>query len=366
MPIATRRDIGQFLIGSMPGTRIPVELRSLAREFDLGGVILFSRNIEVPEQVAELSAESEALGRTMPAWVSVDQEGGRVARLKEPFTRWPPMATLGRAGKQSEPLAERFAKALANELLAVGISLDYAPVLDIHTNPKNPVIGDRALADKAEDVAKLGRVIIRALQGAGLAACGKHFPGHGDTSTDSHLELPLVEHAPDRLRAIEFEPFRAAIAEQVAFIMTAHVLVPSLDERRPASLSPEIVQKLLRDELKFDGVILSDDLEMKAVSATHDIPEAAVDAIAAGCDALLICSGDVDLQGRTLEALVRATETGRISVTRYADAFARLTRAKQRFLMGDRPGPSARIKALRGVLGTEAHQLVAAEMAAYL
>jgi beta-N-acetylhexosaminidase len=350
----------------MPGTSLPVELRSLAREFDLGGVILFSRNIEAPEQVAEVSAECEALGRELPGWVSVDQEGGRVARLKAPFTKWPPMATLGRAGKDSERLAERFAKALADELLAVGITLDYAPVLDIHTNPKNPVIGDRALADKAEDVAKLGRVIIRALQGAGLAACGKHFPGHGDTSTDSHFELPLVEHAPDRLRAIEFEPFRAAIAEQVAFIMTAHVLVPSLDEHRPASLSPDIVQALLRDELKYEGVILSDDLEMKAISARHDVPEAAVDAIRAGCDGILICSGDIDLQGRTLEALVRATESGRIPVKRHDDAFGRLKRAKQRFLLGNRPGPTARIRALKGVLGREEHQLVAAEMAEYL
>jgi beta-N-acetylhexosaminidase len=366
MPLATRRDIGQFLIGSMPGPTIPVELRSLAREFDLGGVIFFSRNIEAPEQVAELAAESEALGREMPAWVSVDQEGGRVARLKEPFTKWPPMATLGRAGKAAELLAARFAKALAAELMAVGITLDYAPVLDIHTNPKNPVIGDRALAERAEDVSRLGRVIIRSLQDAGLAACGKHFPGHGDTSTDSHLELPLVEHPPDRLRAIEFEPFRAAIAEQVAFIMTAHVLVPSLDEQRPASLSPDIVQKLLRDELKFDGVILSDDLEMKAISAKHDVPEAAVDAIRAGCDAVLICSGDVDLQGRTLEALVRAVESGRISAKRHDDAFARLRLAKQRFLVGDRPGPTARIKTLRTVLGREEHQLVAAEMADFL
>ncbi len=366
MPLATRRDIGQYLIGSMPGTSLPVELRSLAREFDLGGVILFSRNIEAPEQVAELSADCELLGRTTPAWVSVDQEGGRVARLKEPFTKWPPMATLGRAGQGSEALAERFAKALADELLAVGITLDYAPVLDIHTNPKNPVIGDRALAERAEDVAKLGRAIIRALQGAGLAACGKHFPGHGDTSADSHFELPLVEHPPDRLRAIEFEPFRAAIAEQVAFIMTAHVLVPSLDETRPATLSPEIVQRLLRDELRFDGVILSDDLEMKAVSTRYAVPEAAVDAIRAGCDGLLICSGDVDLQGRTLEALVRAVESGQIPATRHDDAFARLKRAKQRFLLGDRPGPRTRIKQLRGILGREEHQLVAAEMAAYL
>jgi beta-N-acetylhexosaminidase len=366
MPLATRRDIGQFLIGSMPGTTMPVELRSLAREFDLGGVILFSRNIEAPEQVVELSAESEALGRDVPAWVSVDQEGGRVARLKAPFTKWPPMATLGRAGQASEALAERFAKALADELLAVGITLDYAPVLDIHTNPKNPVIGDRALAERAEDVARLGRVIIRALQTAGLAACGKHFPGHGDTSGDSHFELPIVEHPPDRLRAIEFEPFRAAIAEQVAFIMTAHVLVPSLDETRPATLSPDIVHKLLREELRFDGVILSDDLEMKAVSSKYDVPEAAVDAIRAGCDGLLICSGDTDLQGRTLEALVRAVESGHIPATRHDDAFARLRRAKQRFLIDQRPGPGARIKQLRHILGREEHQLVAAEMAAYL
>src|SRR5688572_14652827 len=366
MPLATRRDIGQYLIGSMPGRSVPAELRSLAREFDLGGVILFSRNIEAPEQVAEVSAESEALGRTSPAWVSVDQEGGRVARLKEPFTKWPPMATLGRAGKQSEALAERFAKALAEELIAVGITLDYAPVLDIHTNPKNPVIGDRALADRAEDVARLGRVIIRTLQGAGLAACGKHFPGHGDTSTDSHFELPLVEHDPDRLRAIEFEPFRAAVAEQVAFIMTAHVLVPALDEQRPASLSPAIVQQLLRDELKFEGVILSDDLEMKAVSAKYAVPDAAVDAIRAGCDAVLVCSGDVDLQARTLEALVKAVESGVIPAKRFDDAFMRLKRTKQRFLTAERPGPTARIRALRGVIGREEHRLVAAEMAEYL
>ncbi len=366
MPLATRRDIGQFLIGSMPGAAIPVELRSLAKEFDLGGVILFGRNIETPEQVAELSAECEALGRAMPAWVSVDQEGGRVARLKEPFTRWPPMATLGRAGEQADALAARFAKALAEELKAVGITLDYAPVLDIHTNPENPVIGDRALAGKADDVARLGRVIIRTLQGAGIAACGKHFPGHGDTSTDSHVELPVVEHAPDRLRAIEFEPFRAAVAEHVAFIMTAHVLVRAFDEQTPATLSPAIVQRLLRDELKYDGVILSDDLEMKAVSSQYAVPDSAVEAIRAGCDAVLVCQGDVDVQARTLESLVRAVETGRIPPARLDDAFMRLKRTKEKFLTADRPGPRARIRALRGVLGREEHQLLAAEMAAFL
>lgn len=364
MPLATRRDIGQLLIGSLPGASLPVELRALAREFDLGGVIVFSRNIEAPEQVAELSAECEGLGRTAPAWVSVDQEGGRVARLKEPFTKWPPMATLGRAG--SEPLAERFARALAAELKAVGVTLDYAPVLDVHTNPGNPVIGDRALADRADEVARLGRVIIRTLQQQGVAACGKHFPGHGDTSTDSHHELPLVEHESARLRAIEFEPFRAAIAEQVAFIMTAHVLVPAFDETRPSTLSPKVVQALLRDELGYQGVILSDDLEMKAVSARYAVPDAAVEAVRAGCDGLLICSGDIDLQARTLEALVKAAESGAIPAARLDDAFMRQRRAKQRFLGGDRPRTSVRLRDLLTVLGREEHQLVAAEMAAFL
>lgn len=364
MPLATRRDVGQLLIGSFAGLTIPPELRSLAREFDLGGIILFGRNIEAAEQVSEVAAEAEALGRDMPAWVSVDQEGGRVARLKDPFTVWPPMATLGRAG--SEDLAARFARALAAELSAVGVTLDYAPVLDIHTNPKNPIIGDRALAESAGEVARLGRVLVRTLQESGIAACGKHFPGHGDTSADSHVELPLVEHPPDRLRAVEFEPFRAAIAERVAFIMTAHVLVPALDERRPATLSPSIVEALLRRELGFEGVILSDDLEMKAVSARYAVPAAAVEAIRAGCDAVLICGGSVDLQAEALEALVRAVESGDITSARLDDAWQRLKRAKQRFLSGDRRPATERHRTLKGVLGRDEHRAVADEMAAYL
>lgn len=364
MPLTTSRDIGQLLFGSFPGTTVSAEWRSLAREFDLGGAILFSRNVEAAEQVAELAADLEALGRTMPAWVSVDQEGGRVARLKEPFTRWPPMAVLGRAG--SEVLAERFGRALARELAAVGITLDYAPVLDVHTNPKNAVIGDRALAERADEVARLGTAIIRAVQGEGVAACGKHFPGHGDTSADSHTELPLVEHPPDRLRAVEFEPFRAAIRAGVGFIMTAHVLVPALDEERPATLSPAIVQRILREELGFEGVILSDDLEMKAVSARYPVPTAAVEAIRAGCDGLLVCSGEVEIQAAILEALVKAVESGEISSGRLDEAHKRLRRAKERFLASERPPTATRLRALGSILGRDEHQAVAAEMAAFL
>lgn len=356
---AVRKRVGQLLIGSLPGTTITPEMRSLAREFGLGGVILFARNIEAPEQVAELAHDVQSLDDELPLWVSVDQEGGRVARLKTPFTTWPPMATLGRSGDAA--LAERFARALARELRAVGITLDYAPVLDIHTNPKNPIIGDRALSETADGVATLGAAVIRGLQDEGVAGCGKHFPGHGDTSVDSHLDLPLVEHPPDRLRGVEYVPFRAAIRAGVAFMMTAHVLVPSLDDTQPATLSPRIVQDILRDELGYAGVILSDDLEMKAIAKSYAVADAGVRAVKAGCDGLLICAGGVDVQAAALEALVHAVEDGRIPFKRFEDALTRQRRAKERFLAAPATVP-ARATVLRQVLGCDAHQQIADEM----
>jgi beta-N-acetylhexosaminidase len=363
-PSALRHQIGQLLIAGFDGHQIPSELRSLAKEFGLGGVILFARNIAEPEQVADLSFEAARLVPDLPAWVSVDQEGGRVARLKAPFTEWPPMATLGRSGDVR--LAERFARALAAELKAVGITLDYAPVLDVHTNPKNPVIGDRALADKAEDVARLGSAIVRTLQEEGIAACGKHFPGHGDTSADSHLELPLVEHPPERLREVEFLPFAAAIEAGVATIMTAHVFVPSLDEKRPATLSRRIVTDLLRHELKYEGVILSDDLEMKAIASEYPVPLAVVLAIEAGCDGALICSGDHHTQAAALEALVHAVEDDRLSLSRVEDALRRQQRAKERFLAAPVAAKPMAGRALRAALGRDEHRAVAEEMARFL
>jgi beta-N-acetylhexosaminidase len=369
-PLALRRQIGQLLIAGFKGTTVPPELRSLAREFGLGGGILFARNVEEPAQVAELSYEIARLTPDMPAWASVDQEGGRVARLKAPFTIWPPMATLGRSGDSD--LAARFAAALAAELKVVGITLDYAPVLDVNTNPKNPVIGDRAFSDDPAIVGRLGAAIIGALQENGVAACGKHFPGHGDTSVDSHLDLPLVEHPPDRIRRVECVPFRAGIAADVAFIMTAHVLIPSFDEERPATLSSKVVQAVLREELGFQGVIVSDDLEMQALAKSYSVTDAAVQAIAAGCDVVLVCRAlsddrarDVDVQAAVLEELVHAVEDGRIPYKRLDDALTRLRRAKERFLSVPVTAP-ARGKALRQIIGCDAHQRIADQMARYL
>jgi len=346
------------------GLDVPPELRSLARDFDLGGVILFKRNVEAPAQVAGLVRDLRELGREHPPWIAVDQEGGRVARLRDPFTEWPPMATLGRGGDAQ--LTGRFARALARELRLVGISLDFAPVLDVHTNPSNPVIGDRALSEKPELVAEHGCVIIEALQGEGIAACGKHFPGHGDTATDSHLTLPFVEHTPDRLRAVEFVPFKAAIEAGVATIMTAHVLVPALDEARPASLSRRIVHDTLRTELGFEGLIISDDLDMRAVADQYTLERASVLAVEAGCDAILLCGADQGRQAAALEALVHAVESERLPFKQIDAVLERHRRVRERFsgaTVGWRP-PSE--QALRAALGTDEHRAIAEQMRQYL
>jgi beta-N-acetylhexosaminidase len=363
-PSAIRRQVGQLLLVGFDGQQVPVELRALAREFGLGGVVLFDRNIAAPDQVAGLCYEVGRLVPDLPPWVSVDQEGGRVARLKAPFTEWPAAQTLGRSGDAA--LAARFGRAMASELRAVGITLDFAPVLDVRTNPKNTVIGDRAISGKAEDVARLGAAVVRAMQEEGVAACGKHFPGHGDAAADSHVELPLVEHGPERLREVEFLPFRAAIDAGVASIMTAHILVPALDGERPATLSKHIVTDVLRRELGYEGLILSDDLVMKAIANEYPLPSAAVLAVQAGCDGLLICQNtDHHAQGAALEALIHAVEDDRLPFSRVEDALKRQRRAKERFLaaaVASRP-PSART--LRDALDRGEHRAIADEMARF-
>jgi beta-N-acetylhexosaminidase len=353
-----RRHVGRFAVVGFDGPAVPDSLRELAAAFDLAGVIYFARNVVDPRQVAELSREVASLAGDWPFWISVDQEGGRVARFRSPFTVWPPAATLGRSG--SDELAARFAAALAAELAAVGVNLDFAPVLDIHSNPSNPAIGDRALADRADDVARLGAVVIQSLQAAGVAACGKHFPGHGDTTVDSHETLPVVEHDRRRLEAVEFVPFRRAMVAGVSALMTAHLVVPAIDPDRPATLSPRIVQQTLKDALGFPGVVFSDDLGMKAISGETALPEATVQAVVAGCDVVLLCNSTADEQAAAFEALIHAAESGRLLRTRIDDAMARQERAKARFL-GRRPSARPGLD----LVGCDAHQAVAREMAAW-
>ena len=228
--------------------------------------------------------------------------------------------------------------------------------------PRNPVIGDRALSNQAEDVARLGAAIIDGLQGEGVAACGKHFPGHGDTNSDSHHELPVVDHPPARLREVELVPFRAAVASDVAMIMTAHVLYPALDEERPATFSPCVVTEMLRQELGFPGLIATDDLSMQAITAAWSVERASVAAIAAGCDILLLCAPDVDQQVRAVEALIRAVEGKVLPAARIEDALQRQYQVKGRFLTGTRGRRPLSSGELRAVLGSDEHAAVADAM----
>jgi beta-N-acetylhexosaminidase len=334
---------GQRFVVGFEGQEASADVKRLIKDYRVGGVILFAGNIDAPEQVAELVRELQGTardaGHDWPLLISVDQEGGRVARLPQPWTLWPPMRVVGEA--DSESLARRVGAELAIELRACGILCDYAPVVDVDSNPRNPVIGDRSFGSDPERVGRLGAALIEGLQDGGVAACAKHFPGHGDTDMDSHFELPAVDHALSRLRDVELRPFRASIAAGVASIMTAHVLVRELDDRRPATLSKAILDGLLREELSYTGVVVSDDLEMKALSGRWPASEAAVLAAEAGCDVLLSCrSHDAQVEG--VEGIVRALELKRLKWKSAEEAVRRLVDLKERFVLPYRdPNPAA-------------------------
>jgi beta-N-acetylhexosaminidase len=344
---------GLFCVG-FRGTTPSPEVLELVRR-GVYGVVLFARNVVDAEQVAALVAElKRAAGR--PLLVSIDQEGGRVARLRAPqgFTELPPMRAIGATGDAS--LAHDVGALLGRELRAVGIDQDYAPVVDVDTNPANSVIGDRSFARDPAVVARLGAALARGLQSAGVAACAKHFPGHGDTSQDSHTDLPRLPHGLERLRAVELVPFRALAAAGVASAMTAHVVFDALDPGRPATLSAPVM-RLLREECGYDGCVVSDDLEMKAVAEHFPLEEAVPSALAAGVDALLVCH-EASVQHRAIDLARRAVETGAISRGRLAQAIRRVGE-----LVGW-AGPPPDPRAARALLRCEAHLALAARVPA--
>ena len=322
---------GQLLVGGFDGKEIPADFEALVRAGQVGGAILFSRNISDLDQCRDLVRALRTLPAPAPLMISVDQEGGRVARLKAPFPELPPYRVFGTSGG---PDAARAAgHLLATALKVIGFHQDYAPILDVDSNPANPVIGDRSPSADPEVVARLGVAFIEGMQSAGVAACGKHFPGHGDTDLDSHLALPRLAHSLDRLEQIELIPFRAAVAADVACIMSAHIVFSALDPHHPATLSPHVLTPLLREKLGYRGVIVSDDLEMKAIADHYGIEDTVVMAVAAGCDQLLICH-QPSLVERAHRALVDAASSGRLPPDRLLEAADRVGRLKARFVAG--------------------------------
>src|SRR5690348_10652752 len=327
--------IGQALMVGFPGTTASREVIELIQRDHVGNILLFSRNVRDAEQVRMLTkrlqeAAREA-GHVRPLLIAIDQENGIVQRLGEAATLFPGNMALGAIGSQE--VAFDVARATGRELKALGINMNLAPVVDVNNNAANPVIGVRSFGEDAQVVARLGSAMVKGYQDAGIIPCLKHFPGHGDTAVDSHLGLPVIPHSLERLEALELVPFRAGIEAGVASVMIAHVAFPALthDNALPATLSSTIIQGLLRKKLGYEGVILSDCLEMQAISDTFGTDSAAVIALQAGIDLALV-SHHAELQQGSIAAIGEAVLTGDLSAQVIQQAAERILSLKARYL----------------------------------
>ncbi len=337
----TVRDIvGQLLMVGFHGTALAPEWREWLLECRPGGVMLFARNVVNPEQVARLTNDLQACAPNPPLLIAIDEEGGRVSRLPRGFTTFPSAGSV--AARHSPDEASGMAAVTARELRAVGINMNMAPVLDVNTNPANPVIGDRSYGDDPERVCAFGLAVMAGLRDHGVIPCGKHFPGHGDTMTDSHDVLPVVGAGRARLDAVELAPFRQAIRRGLPAIMTAHVRYPALDAKAPATLSRTILTEMLRNELGFHGVTLTDDMEMGAILNHGSMQEASVGALRAGADMLLICHRR-ERQREAALAIERALERGELAVERLAVSVDRIQALKHHDLASYRSVDLARV-----------------------
>ena len=344
-----KRRAGQRMFVGVPGPSLDASTRALIREIQPAGFILFGRNVVSPEQVLSLNRELASLVRSdAPAFLSVDQEGGRVQRIREPATRWPAMREVA-ASFDDPTLTEAVSRGLAEELLAMGFNLNFAPVADVNSNPNNPVIGDRSFGVDPSRVAEHVAAFVRGHQSRGVIACAKHFPGHGDTSVDSHLDLPVVDKSKEALLDCEWLPFQRAVQEGVGSVMTAHVVFPSIDPSYPATLSAGVLRDLLRSRLRYDGVVFSDDMDMKAVAGRWPVEEQVRRATDASVDVFLCCN-DTDNQRETFRALVLDQEANQRAESNAGASVARVRELRKRFFR-DRPAPPSLDR-----LACEAHQ----------
>lgn len=324
--------IGQMFIVGFKGKgsdeqalAVNEQARTLVKDYHVGGVIYFDRNVENPAQVAKLSNDLQKLAlsteRKIPLFITVDQEGGKVARLKQGFTSFPGNMALG--ASRSKELAFQTGEQMGQELKAVGVNLNMAPVMDVNNNPQNPVIGVRSFSENPGLTADLGSEMIRGFHESGILTIAKHFPGHGDTAVDSHVGLPEIPHSMDRLNEMELVPFKQAIAVNTDMVMSTHITFPALEPTPglPATLSENVLTGLLRNQLDYDGVIITDDMEMGAIADNFGTSEAAVRAIKAGADLVLVCHS-LDRQTESIEAVKLAVEQGEIDEKRI-DASAR-------------------------------------------
>jgi beta-N-acetylhexosaminidase len=339
--MSLEQKVAQVMVIALEGTTFDAEAREMVEKYQVGGIIFFARNVQSPAQVARVTNELQATSVAASGiglLIAIDQEGGRVARLTENrgFTEFPGGMALGataRDAKQAAAVARRVGAAMGAEMKAVGLNTNFAPDLDVNNNPANPVIGIRSYGSDPQRVAEIGVAFMEGLQGNGVLAFGKHFPGHGDTAVDSHADLPIVAHTRARLDAVEFVPFKAAIAKNIAGIMSAHVSFPTIDPTPglPGTLSSKVLTDLLRKELHFDGLVATDSLEMGALGKSgFPAPKAASRALQSGADLLLFNAGH-KLHQTAIQQVVADVRSGVIPLARLDEAVRRALRAKVRF-----------------------------------
>ena len=345
--MTTQEKVGQLLVAGIEGTQVGEDGLRAVQDYQVGGVILFGRNVESADQLADLTNELKALnGDNTPLFLCVDQEGGRVDRMPPEVDDLPSAYDYIAGG--GDPL-ER-GKVLAAQCAAFGFNLDFSTCLDIWSNPDNTVIGDRAYGSDPDTVTSAGLAVNQGLEQGSVIPVVKHFPGHGDTGTDSHVDLPVVDKGAEELEQFELIPFQAAIDQGTPCVMVAHILMTRIDPDLPASLSPKVVDGLLRQEMGFGGVVCTDDLTMGAISNTYGMGEAAVLAVEAGCDLLLVCH-EADNLTAARDALLSAVDAGRISMERLDESVYRILSLKQEYGLTNHPVDGPDVEALNAQIG---------------
>ncbi|WP_334075798.1 MULTISPECIES: beta-N-acetylhexosaminidase [Paenibacillus] len=343
--MTTAEKIGQLILVGLEGTKTDEHTRAFIEDYHVGGFIFYKDNIKTSRQSLALfnQLKKDNAANPVPLFLSVDEEGGRVSRMPGDFGDIPSAAVIG--GTEQVEASEAFYRLIGEELAGFGLNMDFAPVLDIHSNPANPVIGDRSFGSTAQRVSGMGVAAMNGLKAEGVIPVIKHFPGHGDTSVDSHLGLPVLSHDLNRLRELELLPFRDAIREGADVVMIAHLLLPKLDPKAPASFSEPIIHDLLRTELDFQGVVISDDLTMGAITQHYEIDEAAVRFIKAGGNIALV-GHDPDRQQAVIRAIMRAVEQGEISGKMLDERVYPILQLKIKYGLTDRPAQGPDQKAV--------------------
>ncbi|MPM37152.1 Beta-hexosaminidase [bioreactor metagenome] len=340
--------IGQMIFAGVSGTTMDTGAEKLINQLHVGGIVFYKNNFENPTQTVELVNRIKAENSSnIPLFLGVDQEGGRVTRLPGALTNFPPNQKIGEVNNPE--FSYKIGRLLGFELREFGLNLDFAPVLDINNNPNNPVIGDRSFGNNLEIVSKLGIETMKGIQSQKVIPTIKHFPGHGDTSVDSHLELPIVNKTLKELMELELIPFKRAMDEGAEVVMVAHMLIPELDKNNPASMSKMIMTDVLRSQLGFTGVIITDDMTMGAIVEHFDIGKAAVESVKAGSDIILVGHGydNVDkIQGSLKDAI----EKGEISQQRINESVERIIKLKRKYGIKDEKVESPDINAINQLI----------------